>query len=224
MTLHLLQCSYVLQPHGEEHHHGSFVFLLLVSMLFGLYSVSSFSIKGKGKKWSNWKLCSFTTGCVLLAVALSPSMFDYAHHDFSGHVLQHLVLGMFAPILLVLGAPVSLLLRTIPRRHSKSLAFMLNSGFFHILSHPFTAFVLNIGGMYALYLTPLYNNLHNNPPLQIVVHLHFLAAGYLFIWSIIGPDPAPRRAKMVTRVFVMFLSIAAHASLSKYMYAYSFPK
>ncbi|HEV7333719.1 MAG TPA: cytochrome c oxidase assembly protein [Flavisolibacter sp.] len=224
MKMYLLQCSYVLQPHSKEHHHGSFVFLLLISIIFALYVVAAFSLNLAGKKWGNWKTCSFISGCILVAIALSPTMLDYAHHDFRGHMIQHLLLGMLAPVALVLGAPVTLAIRTVPHQASKALSSLLNSTFFHFLSHPVTAFLLNIGGMYALYLTPLYNNLHNSAALHYAVHFHFLAAGYLFTWSIIGPDPAPRRPKLFTRLLVLFLSVAAHAFLSKFMYAYAYPK
>ena len=139
-------------------------------------------------------------------------------------MLQHLLLGMLAPIALVLGAPATLAISTLPKQASKVLSSLLNSIFFHILSHPITALVLNIGGMYVLYLTPLYNNLQNNPALLHAVHFHFLLAGYLFTWSMIGPDPAPRRPKLTTRGFILFLSIAAHAFLSKLMYAFNYPK
>ena len=139
-------------------------------------------------------------------------------------MIQHLLIGMLAPLGLVLAAPLTLLLRTLSVTRARAVTAVLRSSAFHWLSHPGTALLLNIGGMYIIYLTPLYNLTLTNPSLHYLVHFHFLAAGYLFTWSIAGPDPAPRRPGMRTRLVVLFVSIAAHAFLSKFMYAYSWPR
>jgi putative membrane protein len=83
---------------------------------------------------------------------------------------------------------------------------------------------LNIGGMALLYLTPLYNAMHSNTSIHFFVHLHFILAGYLFVWSIAGPDPAPKRPGLRLRFIVLFFSMAIHAYLSKFMYAHHFPR
>lgn len=77
--------------------------------------------------------------------------------------------------------------------------------------------------MYLLYLTPLYNATFTYPFLHHFIHLHFLLAGYLFAWSIAGLDPAPKRPGFNSRLIILFSSIAAHAYLSKFMYAYLYP-
>lgn len=56
------------------------------------------------------------------------------------------------------------------------------------LSHPISALFLNIGGMYVLYLTPLYETSLHSTAVHYWVHIHFLMAGYLFAWAIAGPD------------------------------------
>jgi putative membrane protein len=150
-------------------------------------------------------------------------MMNYAHADFRGHMLMHLLIGMLAPLGLVLGAPVTLALKSLPLIAARTLTAILRSQVFYFLSHPITALLLNIGGMYLLYLTPLYNATLTSPALHYLVHIHFLAAGFLFTWSIAGPDPAPRRPNLQLRVVVLFVSIAAHAYLSKAMYAYLYP-
>jgi putative membrane protein len=140
-----------------------------------------------------------------------------------GHMVQHLLIGMFAPIFLVLGAPITLALKAFPVQVARRITTLMKSRFFQIVSHPVTALILNMGGMYVLYLTPLYNESFNNSYLHHMIHIHFLVAGYLFTWSIIGLDPVPQRPGLQIRVFALFISIAAHAFLSKLMYAYLLP-
>jgi putative membrane protein len=80
-----------------------------------------------------------------------------------------------------------------------------------------------MGGMYLLYLTPLYVESLSNPFLHYIIHFHFLAAGFLFTWSMIGQEPVAKRPTFHVRVLLLFISIAAHAFLSKFMYAYLYP-
>ncbi len=197
--------------------------LLLILTVGMLYVYALFCLKQKGKAWHKWKSISFITGIVLLSIAVLPSIMHWAHQDLQGHMVQHLLLGMYAPIALVLGAPITLALKALPVKRARVLSTILKSNIFYLISHPFTALLLNTGGMYLLYLSPLYVKSAANPFLHYVVHIHFIAAGYLFVWSVIGPDPAPRRPDFLTRLFFLFISIALHALLSKAMYAYLFP-
>jgi putative membrane protein len=219
----LIQCSYVLQSHSHVHSGQGFL-LLLVSVLFALYMVAAVIRWQRTKQCHYGRVACFITGCLVAGICFSPPLVDFAHHRFSGHMLQHLLLGMLAPVLMVAGAPVLLALSVLPPKGSRLLSKVLGSSGFHFISHPLTTLVLNTGALYLLYLTPLYNRVHDNTALYNLVHVHFLAAGYLFTWAMIGADPAPRRPKLLTRIAVLFLSIAAHSYLSKVMFAYNYPR
>lgn len=174
--------------------------------------------------WNPWRSLSFTAGSALLALALSPPLADFAHHDFRGHMVQHLLLGMLAPLGLALGAPMTLLLRTVPASMARRVTRFLRAPLVRVVGHPVTALTLNVGGMYLLYLTPLYAMTFSHPWLHGLVHWHFIAAGYLFVWAIAGPDPAPHRPQLAVRLGVLFFAIGAHAILGKVMYAYLWPR
>ena len=187
------------------------------------YLAAAFKQRSATKGWSYWRTFSFCSGILLLLIALLPDVVAYAHHDLRGHMIQHLLLGMLAPLGLVFGAPVTLALRSLPPKGARALVTILRSHGIRFVSHPVTAMFLNIGGMYLLYLTPLYAAMHASTALHALVHWHFLAAGCLFTWAIAGPDPAPHRPSKDFRLLIVFLSIAAHAFLSKAMYAYGWP-
>ena len=70
----------------------------------------------EGQGWSAWRSASFAAGTGLIAIAVVPGLLPYPPGDFRGHMQRHLLIGMIAPLLLVLGAPVTLLLRSLPRR------------------------------------------------------------------------------------------------------------
>jgi len=195
--------------------------LLLLAALG--YSITARRLRRSGQGWAGWQDVSFWWGIGLLAYANLPATMAWAHRDIEGHMVQHLLVGMYAPIFLVLGAPVLLLLKAMPVRRARVLVRLLSVPFIRWLSHPIVAMTLNIGGMFVLYLTPLFARTMANPLAHGLVHLHFLLAGFLFTWAIVGREPLPHRPSVQTRAFVLFLSAAAHAFLGKYLYAQGLP-
>ena len=177
-----------------------------------------------GHRWSLKRTLYWTTGIGLLMLALWPPLASRMHYDIRGHMVQHLLIGMAAPLGLVLAAPVTLVLRTLPTRVARRVMRGLRSPGGRGVTHPITAAVLNMGGMYLLYLTPLYAYTLTHPYLHPLIHVHFLMAGCLFAWAIIRPDPMAHCPSFRLRLGVLFVSLAAHACLSKLMYAQGWPR
>jgi len=169
--------------------------------------------------WPLRRTAAFTVALLLLAVALSPGFDEFADSDFSGHAAQHLLLSMLVPLALVLGTPVTLLLRALPHPTARRLGSLLNSRPVHLLTTPVVALVLSTGGLVALYFTPLYRLSTEHDGVHHLVHAHLVASGFLFVWVIAGLDPAPRRPRIRTRLIVLGISIAIHASASQLLYA-----
>jgi putative membrane protein len=132
----------------------------------------------------------------------------------------HLLAGMLAPLLLVLSAPVTLALRTLPVVPARRVSRVLASGPLTVLIHPVTAAALNVGSLWALYATPLGGAMLGDPLLHYLLITHFVFAGYLFTASIVGRDPAPHRASFGLRLVVLLLAVAAHSVLAKHLYAH----
>ena len=199
--------------------------LLVVGGLLVAYLAAAYAQGREGRRWSAWRTSAFVAGAALLAVAAWPPLARFAHGDLRGHMVQHLLVGMLAPLGLVLAAPVTLALRTLSVPAARRVTGVLRSRPVQALSYPATAMGLNVGGMYALYLTPLYAATLTSPALHHLVHVHFLAVGYLFTWAILaGPDPAPHPPGFRMRLGVLLLSMAAHAVLGKLMYGYGWPR
>ncbi|MFH8487697.1 cytochrome c oxidase assembly protein [Streptomyces longisporoflavus] len=168
--------------------------------------------------WSRWRTGWFLGGVLLLGAALLPPLAPFAHQDFRGHMAQHLLIGMYAPLALVLGAPVTLLLRTLPAARGKQLTAVLHSPPARVLAHPAVALTLATGSLAVLYFTPLYNATVSTPAAHWLLHAHFLLSGALFAYVIAGPDPAPSRPGVRTRLVYLGIAIAAHAIISQLMY------
>lgn len=188
-----------------------------------LYLAGAMQQHRRGKRWTWWRYGSFCFGMSLILYAIFPSHAAHDAHGFTMHMNQHLLIGMLAPTFLVMAAPVSLLLRSLPQTPAKSCVRLLHSPILRIWCHPITAFGLNFGGMFILYFTPLYRLSLEHAALHHFVHLHFLLAGYLFAWSLVGPDPAPVRLRLRARLAILLLAMASHGIFSKQMYIHTFP-
>jgi putative membrane protein len=169
--------------------------------------------------WPVARTVWFLSGAALIGLALSPRFDHYADHDFGGHMAQHLLLAMVAPLALVLGAPVTLLLRQLPQRHARRLGRLLHRPLVRTLAHPVVGLLLSSGGLILLYFTPLYTLSTRHDGVHALVHAHMLLSGALFAWAVAGPDPAPGRASVRTRLVVLGVAVAIHASVAQLIYA-----
>ncbi|WP_328407284.1 cytochrome c oxidase assembly protein [Streptomyces violaceus] len=168
--------------------------------------------------WSQWRTTGFLTGTALLGVALLPPVASFAHEDFRGHMAQHMLIGMYAPLALVLAAPVTLLLRTLPAARGRQLTAVLHSPPARVIAHPALALALSTGSLAVLYFTPLYNATADSPAAHWMLQAHFLLSGCLFAYVIAGPDPAPARPGVRARLVYLGIAIAAHAVISQLVY------
>lgn len=172
------------------------------------------------KKWPFYRIVLWVAGIACAGVSLIGPVAKQAHMNFSAHMSAHLLLGMLAPLLLVLAKPVTVLLRALPVRAARRLSWLLKSRPIRFLCHPITASLLNVGGLWLLYTTPLFQAMHHSTLLYIIVHFHLFVAGYLFTASMIYLDPTPHRHSFVYRSVILILALAAHGILSKTIYAY----
>jgi cytochrome c oxidase assembly factor CtaG len=154
----------------------------------------------------------------MVLFATSSGLGRYAEAQFSIHMMAHMLLGMIAPILLVLGGPVSLALRALPaagrgdvpglREH---IANGLHSRPARFITHPLVVFPLFILSFYALYFTSLFEVMIASHLGHLVMNLHFLVVGYLYYWVIIGVDPSPRQVQPMVKLAMLLGALPFHA-------------
>jgi putative membrane protein len=176
-------------------------------------------VRRRGGTWPWWCTALWCAGLLTAATAiLGPA--TLRRHDFTVHMVGHLLLGMAAPLLLMSGKPLTLALRALPVRRARQLARLLHAAPVRVLTHPLTAAVLDAGGLWLLYTTGLYQQMLSHPWLSLAVHAHIAVAGYLFTAAIVGVDPAPHRPPPRVRAAVVVAFLAAHDILAKYLYVH----
>jgi putative membrane protein len=211
---------------NSTHHINSFGILpqLLLSGPFVLatilYIVATVKSSRYYKQWPLYRTIFWVVGVVCAIFSVIGPLAQLSHIDFTAHMVGHLLLGMLAPLLMVLGAPMTLALRTINVTTARRLSNLLKMWPVRIVSNPIVASVLNVGGLWILYSTNLYATMHDNLFLHTFIHFHVFMAGYLFTVSMIYIDPTPHRYRFVFRATVMVLTLAGHGILSKYIYSH----
>lgn len=171
------------------------------------------------RPWPRRRTALWLAGNVAAAAALGGPLATAADGDFVAHAVTHLLLGMIAPLLLVLGAPITLLLRALPVSRARRVSRTLRMRPLRILTEPTVAATLNVGGLWLLYTTEMFAVAQRVPAVHLLVHAHMFLAGCLFTVVMISVDPLPHRRGYLHRSIVLILALAAHDVLAKVLYA-----
>jgi cytochrome c oxidase assembly factor CtaG/putative copper export protein len=197
---------------------------LMIALLItavALYIKGVSVLKSRGDSWPVGRTIAFASAIALIDFATSGGLGVYAVFSFEYHMVAHMLLGMVAPIGLVLGAPITLALRTLPlgrtnsERGVRALALkVLHSRYSIILTNPITALALFDGSLFVLYFTDLFGTLMQNHAGHILMNIHFILVGFLFFNVVIGVDPTPKKVPHIIRIVILFGAMSLHAFFS----------
>jgi putative membrane protein len=177
----------------HEHGGGLGTFALIALTVAGaLYVISAAGQRRRGHgRWPTARTVSWIAGLLAVASVLVGPLGHAGNHDLVTHVLGHVVIGMVAPLLLVLGAPVTLARRTLEPVPAQRLGRLFGGWPTTALAFPVVAGVLDLGAVWLLYTGTAVGDSTRAPGLHSVLMLWFLGAGLLLTGSVLGL--APRR-------------------------------
>ncbi|MFF7651414.1 cytochrome c oxidase assembly protein [Streptomyces sp. NPDC007983] len=196
---------------------GDPFFLVGCVLALALYGWGVARLRRRGDRWPVGRLAAFVAGVLTIVVAMCTGLNDYGMVMFSVHMVQHMIISMVSPILLLLGAPVTLALRALPaagrgrKGPRELLVALLHSRYMRFITHPVFTIPLFIASLYGLYFTPLFDFLMGSKAGHIAMMVHFLAVGLVFFWPIMGVDPGPHRPGYVMRMLELFAGMPFHA-------------
>ncbi|GGS98190.1 cytochrome c oxidase assembly protein [Streptomyces chromofuscus] len=191
----------------------------LVACLLGLalYGWGVVRLRRRGDAWPLARTVSYVAGVLTIGLMMCTRLNDYGMVMFSVHMVQHMVISMLSPILILLGGPITLALRALPpagrgRKGPRELLLaLLHSRYMRIITHPAFTIPLFIASLYALYFSSIFDFLMGSKPGHIAMMVHFLAVGLVFFWPIIGVDPGPHRPGHLMRMLELFAGMPFHA-------------
>ncbi len=196
---------------------GDPFFLFGCLLVLASYGWGVVRLRRRGDEWPVTRTVAFTAGVLTVGVTMCTKLNDYGMVMFSVHMVQHMIVSMLSPILLLLGAPVTLTLRALPtagrgrKGPRELLVALLHSRYMRVITHPAFTIPLFIASLYALYFTPLFDFLMGSKVGHIAMMVHFLAVGLVFFWPIMGVDPGPHRPGYVMRILELFMGMPFHA-------------
>jgi putative membrane protein len=155
----------------------------------------------------------FMGGLVAIGLALASPIEAYEGVLFSVHMVQHLLLMLVAPPLLLGGGPITLTLRVSSPPVRRKLLWVLHSPVVKAISFPVVTWILFAAVNWGWHFSTLYDQALENELLHYVQHATFLAAALLFWWPITGVDPSPWRLPYPVRLFYLFLALPQNSFL-----------
>jgi cytochrome c oxidase assembly factor CtaG len=164
----------------------------------------------------------FLGGLAVLWIALQSPIDSYADVRLSVHMVQHLLLTMVAAPLLVLGAPVTLLLRAAtPAFRRRWVLPPLRSRPVRLLTAPVVCWAQFALVLWGSHFSPLYDAAVRNAGIHVLEHLLYVGSAVLFWSPVVGVDPSPKRLSHPARLLYVFLAMPQASFLGLAMWGAS---
>jgi putative membrane protein len=146
-----------------------------------------------------WRVASFCAGLLVLLAALNGPMHDLSdYYLFSAHMVQHLLLTLLLPPLLILGTPGWLLQPVLRPPAVRAVG--------RILGYPVVAAALYGVTIAVWHLTPFYELMMRSHDVHIATHLMFIVAATIFWWPVMSPVPELPRLGYGMGMLYLFLA------------------
>ena len=174
-------------------------------------------LRDRGDKWPLSRTIPWVLGMVVLFYVTNGAPHAYQEYLFSVHMVGHMMLSMLVPVLLVPGAPVTLLSRAQAARTDGSrglrewVLWAVHTPYAWLISHPIVAGLNFALSLVMFYYTPLFRWATEEHLGHQWMLVHFLIVGYLFVQSLIGVDPQPHRPGHPIKLMLLIGTMAFHA-------------
>ncbi|GAA1548185.1 cytochrome c oxidase assembly protein [Brevibacterium picturae] len=185
--------------------------------LSAAYILGFINLRRRGDTWPIHRLICWLLGMIFLVYVTSGGARVYGEIQFSAHMIQHMLLIMVVPLPMVLGAPITMLIRGTKARTDGSrgvrewVLWLVHTPYMRFFANPVFASVNFAGSLVIFYYSGVMKyalEWHLGHELMII---HFLGAGYLFAQALIGIDPGVKRPAYPLRLLMLLITMAFHA-------------
>lgn len=173
-------------------------------------------------RFALWRLIAFQAGLLTIFLAVASPLHEFSELLLQFHMIQHLLLMMVVPPLLLLGAPILPLLRGLPRSVlERGLGLLFASRplqrLGQFLTHPIVCLVAFTVSSVAWHLPVLYELALRSEFWHNVQHVSFLSTGLLFWWPVVQPWPSRLRWPRWTIIPYLLFADIQNTALSAFL-------
>ncbi len=185
------------------------VVTVAVAVVCGLYVYGVWRVRRRhpARPWPVLRSLSFFAGMATIVLATQSSIGAYDDVLFSVHMVQHLLLIMVAPPLLVAGRPIMLLLHASRNPVHRWTKTVIRSRVVTALTCPPVAAVIYAATIVGTHLTGFMNVVVNHQVAHDGEHLLYLVAGYLYFLPLVGSEPIRWKMSFPSRFLLLALSM-----------------
>jgi len=191
---------------------------LVISLgAIAIYLVGVWRLKRRGDNWPAIRTVSWVGGWLFLIYITCGAANVYEQYLFSVHMMAHMMLTMGVALLLVPGAPVTLLVRAAQKRKDGSRGlrewalWAVHTKWAQLVSNPIFAAVNFAASLVIFYFTPVFGWATREHVGHEWMIIHFVITGYLFIQALVGIDPGPKQLPYTIRLMLLIGTLAFHA-------------
>jgi cytochrome c oxidase assembly factor CtaG len=185
--------------------------LVAVAAALYLWGVLRVRRRHPARPWPLWRTAAFLGGLAVIVLATQSGIGSYDDVLFWDHMVQHLLLLMVAPPLLVVGQPATLLMHASRNPVHTWTKHLLRSRVVSAVTWPPFGTALYLGTVVGTHLTGFMNLVLANDAVHEAEHALYLVAGYLYFLPLIGREPIRWRVSYPTRIFLLFIAMPVDA-------------
>jgi len=179
--------------------------LVAVSLVLYLWGVRRVARKHQNRPWPVWRTGLFVGGLAVIVIATESGVGVYDDLLYWDHMVQHLMLLMVAPPLLIAGQPMTLLMHASRNPLHTWTKRALRSKVASFLTWPVFGAVAYTAAVVGAHLSGVANLVESSETLHNAEHAVFLVIGYLFFLPILGKEPIRWRLSYPMRFVILVL-------------------
>jgi putative membrane protein len=164
-------------------------------------------VRRRRRPWPVARTASFLAGLAALWIALASGADAHAGELLSAHMVQHMLLTLVAPPLLVAGAPVTLALSALPPAPRRPLARVLRGRAVRWATYPPVALALFTAALVGTHVPAVYELALHSQVAHVAEHALYLGTALLFWAPLAGSEPLPHQPSPAARVLCLLLAM-----------------
>ncbi|QMU68920.1 cytochrome c oxidase assembly protein [Streptacidiphilus sp. P02-A3a] len=166
-----------------------------------------------GVAWTFGRTAAFLLGMALWVFTVCSGLGVYEKYLFTDRAVQSVVLLMVVPLLLAMGAPISVLVEAAPERFREGIRALLRGRAAQVLMFPLVSTVVLIVPPWLLYFTPWYRLSLTTDLWNVVFHVAFVLFGLAYFWPRLQIDPVGRHYHPLLGVVITVAEVIFDAAL-----------